>query len=297
MEKIRGQIGLLIVAVIWGTGFVITDMTFKYFTPYQIIAMRFSLAFIMSLIIYFRNLKEIIFSDIIKGSGIGLFLFLAFLSQTVGLKYTTPSKNAFLTAVNIVIVPFLSWIILKIKIPKNVIIGAISTLIGISFISINKYHLVKFNKGDLLTLICAVFFALQIFYTDYYVKDIEPGIIMISQMGTAALCSWITILFIGQKGIHLDQRSIVPILYLGLVSTLVAYGIQTWAQKRTSSTQAAIILSTEALFGMIGSIIILGEKITISTFIGSMLILIGVLIVEINPKRNNVKLIGENKSP
>src|SRR5699024_10554477 len=244
--------------------------------------MRFSLAFIVSLIIYFKKLKEVTFLDVMKGSIIGLFLFLVFVFQTVGLQYTIQSKNAFLTEVNIVIVPFLSWIILRNEISKNVIIGAIITLIGISFISINSHLLTTFNKADILTLICVVFFALQIFYTDYYVNDIEPGIIMICQMGTAALCSWITVLLINQEQIEINQKSIIPILYLGLVSTLIAYGIQTWAQKRISSTQAAIILSTEAVFGMLASIIIFDEKVTISILAGS------ILIVEINSKKNSI---------
>lgn len=284
MKQMSGRIGLLIVAIIWGNGFVASALALDYFTVYQILALRFSLAFVTALVIYFRHLKKMTFEDVKRGGIIGAFLFFAFLFQTIGLQYTTASKNAFLTAVNIVIVPFLSWLILRDRVPKNAYIGAAVTLVGIGFLSMDGSVLTGVNKGDLFTLICAIFFGLQIFYTDYYVKDIEPGIIMISQMGMAALLSWITVIFTGQQQITITLEAMMPILYLGLVSTLIAYGIQTWAQKRTSSTQAAVVLSTEAFFGMLSSVIILSERITTSMLIGAVLIFMGVLIVEINPK-------------
>lgn len=293
MKKMMGRVGLLAVAIVWGSGFVASAMALEHFTPYQILSLRFTLAFIGSLSIYGRNLKNMKFKDLKKGGVLGVFLFLAFLFQTVGLQYTTASKNAFLTAVNIVIVPFLSWIILKNKTPKKVYIGALITLVGIGFLSTDGsgLGLMGLNQGDILTLICAVFFALQIFYTDFYVKDTEPGVIMIAQMGVASLLSWTTILFSAQTNFDINAESILPIIYLGLVSTLVAYGLQTWAQKSVESAQAAVILATEAFFGMAASIIILNENITKNMMIGALLIFIGIIIVEVKPekiKRNEV---------
>ena len=104
---------------------------------------------------------------------------------------------------------------------------------------------------------------------------------MIVQMGTAALLSWITIFVTKQTDIAFTVTALTPVLYLGVVSTMVAYGIQTWAQKRTTSTEAAVILSTEAFFGMLASILILGEAITLQIFVGAILIFIGIMIVEL----------------
>lgn len=289
LKQFSGKIGLLVVAIIWGSGFVASSMALDNFTPFQIIALRFTLAFVASLIVYFKELKKVKIDEFRKGATIGVFLFLAFLFQTVGLQYTTASKNAFLTAVNIVIVPFLSWLILKERVPKKGFIGALVTLVGISFLSLDFNNLTTINKGDMFTLVCAVFFAMHIFSTDYYVKDIKAGVIMVSQMGMAALLSWITVIFSGQTQMTINAASIQPILYLGLVSTMVAFGIQTWSQQRTTSTEAAVILSTEAFFGMIASVIMLGENITGPMIIGAILIFIGILVVEIKPKRNNLE--------
>lgn len=290
LKQWSGKIGLLIVAIIWGSGFVASSMALDHFTPFQIIALRFTLAFVASLIIYFKELKSATIDEFRKGGTIGIFLFLAFLFQTVGLQYTTASKNAFLTAVNIVIVPFLTWIILKERIPKKGLVGALVTLIGISFLSLDFNNLTMINKGDMFTLICAIFFALHIFSTDYYVKDIKAGIIMVSQMGTAALLSWIAVILSGETQMTLNATTLQPILYLGLVSTMVAFGIQTWSQQRTTSTETAVILSTEAFFGMLASIIMLGENITVPMIIGAILIFIGILIVEIKPRSRSGNL-------
>lgn len=227
LKEFSGKLGLFLVAMIWGSGFVASSMALDYFTPFQILALRFTLAFIASLVIYFKELKAATMDEFRKGGIIGIFLYIAFVFQTVGLQYTTASKNAFLTAVNIVIVPFLSWLILKEGVAKKGFIGALVTLIGISFLSLDFNHLTTINKGDLFTLVCAVFFALHIFSTDYYVKNIKAGIIMVSQMGIAALLSWVMVIFSGQTDMTINSISVQPILYLGLVSTMVAFGIQT----------------------------------------------------------------------
>lgn len=282
MRKHLGKIGLFIVAIIWGTGFAASALALKFYTPYQTLALRFSIAFILSLLIYRDKVKRLNKEIVIKSGMIGIFLFFAFLFQTVGLQFTTASKNAFLTAVNIIIVPFLGLIIFKKKIPFKSLVGTLVTLVGIAFLSIDPAGITSVNKGDLLTLVAALFFALQIFYTDYNVKNIDPGMIMIVQMGTAATLSWITIFVTKQTEINLTLTALRPILYLGIVSTMVAYGIQTWAQKITTSTQAAVILSTEAFFGMLASIIILNEAVTVQMYFGAVLIFLGILIVELS---------------
>lgn len=288
MKKNKGRLALVIVAIIWGSGFVASALALDYFTSFQILALRFTLAFIGSLIVYRKELINHDKDGIKKGIIIGIVLYLAFMFQTIGLVYTIASKNAFLTATNIVIVPFLSFIILRERINKNEIIGSIVTLIGIGLLTFNDSKIGSINVGDIFTLICALFFALQILLTDYFVKDASPGILVVSQMGTASLIGWLVIILFDNSQFNVNIKSICPILYLGLASTLLAYGIQTWAQKRVDATEAAIILSSEALFGMIASAIILKEPITINLLIGGFLILAGIVIVQLKQKNNSI---------
>lgn len=283
MNKHIGKLGLTLVAIIWGTGFVASALALENYSAYQILAIRFTLAFLVLLLINFKRIKELSTRTIKRGSLLGVFLFLAFAFQTVGLQFTTPSKNAFLTAVNVVIVPFLGFLILKKKLPVKSIVGSFVTLIGIAMLSLNG-TVGSFNLGDMLTLICAVFFALQIFVTDLFVEEEETWALMLLQMGSAATLSWLTLFITGESTPVLEMKSLMPVLYLGLISTLLAYFLQTISQKYTTSSQAAIILSTEAFFGMISSVIILSERVSTNMLIGAIFIFIGILIVELEFK-------------
>ncbi|MBO0428577.1 DMT family transporter [Vagococcus fluvialis] len=283
MNSYIGKIGLMLVAIIWGTGFVASALALENYSAYQILVIRFTIAFLVLLVLNIKRLKVLSAKTIKRGSLLGVFLFLAFAFQTVGLQFTTPSKNAFLTAVNVVIVPFLGYLLLKKKLSVKSIVGSFVTLIGIALLSLTG-SVGSFNLGDILTLICAVFFALQIFVTDLFVNEEETWSLMLLQMGSAAILSWITLFVTGDKLPVLEFKSLMPVLYLGLVSTLLAYFIQTASQKYTTSSQAAIILSTEAFFGMISSVIILSERVSINMLVGAVFIFIGILIVELEFK-------------
>ncbi len=283
MNKHIGKLGLILVAIIWGSGFVASALALESYSAYQILAIRFTIAFLVLLVLNVKRLKELKKKTIQRGSLLGVFLFLAFAFQTVGLQYTTPSKNAFLTAVNVVIVPFLAFLLLKKKVPFKSIVGSFVTLGGIALLSLNS-SIGSFNVGDLLTLICAIFFALQIFVTDLFIEKEETWSLMLLQMGSAALLSWVTLFSTGESVPVIEIKTIMPALYLGLISTLLAYFLQTISQKYTTSSQAAIILSTEAFFGMLSSVIILGEKISVNMLLGAVFIFIGILIVELEFK-------------
>lgn len=278
MRKHVGEIGLMIVAVIWGSGFVASAVSLEHFTPYQILAIRFLVGVLLLSLVFFKKLKMIKKSTIIKGSIIGFFLYLAFALQTVGLQYTTPSKNAFLTAVNVVIVPFIAFFIYKRKMDKFELFGSLLAITGVGVISLKLTA--EVNLGDLLTLLCAVGFAFHIFYTAQFVKDEDPILLTIIQMATAAILGLIVVLFKGETSFSMNVEGISNVLYLGVFSTTIAFLLQTFSQKYTTETNAAIILSTEALWGMVFSIILLSEVITIKMVMGAILILIAIIISE-----------------
>ncbi|MCZ0716962.1 DMT family transporter [Aerococcus kribbianus] len=110
-KETLGKLGLLITAIIWGSGFTFSAIALDYFTTFRIIAMRFSIAFVILLVLNYKQLKQINKTYLFKGEFIGSILFLAYFLQTTGLEYTTSSKKSFLTAVNVVLVPFIVWIV------------------------------------------------------------------------------------------------------------------------------------------------------------------------------------------
>lgn len=278
MRKSIGELGLAVVAIIWGSGFVASAVSLEHFTPYQILAIRFLIGIILLSIVFFKKLKNIKKSTIIKGTIIGVFLYLAFALQTVGLVYTTPSKNAFITAVNVVIVPFIAFFIFKRKMDKFELFGALLAIVGIGVLSLKLSGGVNF--GDFLTLLCAVAFAFHIIYTAKFVKNEDPVLLTVVQMAAATVLGFIVVLFKGETNFVSNFEGVSAVLYLGIISTTIAFLLQTVAQKYTTETKAAIILSTEAFWGMVFSIIILSEVLTGKMVIGATLILAAIIISE-----------------
>lgn len=283
MRKYVGEIGLIITAIIWGSGFVASAIAIEFYTPYQTMFVRFFVGALILSLVFFKKLKRIDKKVFIHGIILGSLLYLAFVLQTVGLQFTTPSKNAFLTAVNVVIVPLISFFIYKKQLDRFEVIGSVLAMIGVGIISLQLTSAI--NIGDLLSLLCAFAFAFHIFYTAQFVKTGDAILLTLIQMLTASVIGFIFIFVQGEILMPLETRSLYAMLYLGLFSTAIAFLLQTAAQKFVTETKAGIILSTEALWGTLFSIIIIGEIITLKMAIGSAVILCAILISEtkINP--------------
>ena len=217
----------------------------------------------------------------------GIALFAGFAFQIIGLQYTTPSKNAFLTALNVVIVPFIAFIILKKKVGMKGIIGAIMSVIGVALLSLNGN--LTLSLGDGLTLLCAVGFAFQIFFTGEFVKKYPASVLNMVQMITAFVLSAVSLVIFGENDFQVTTQGWLSVLYLGVISTTVCYLLQTACQKYVDETKAAIVLSMESVFGTIFSIIILHEVITLRMVIGCAIILAAVIISNLSETEGEAK--------
>ncbi|XMB85248.1 DMT family transporter [Mycoplasmatota bacterium WC44] len=294
MNKLVAKISLIIVAIIWGSGFVAAQLALDSgITPFYMMTFRFSIAAILLFIIFYRTLKNEVKSHLKPGVILGMFMFLAFAFQTVGLQYTTPAKNAFLTSTNVIIAPFLFWIIIRKKPDIYTFIGSVFVLVGIGFISIDPVNL-SISIGDFYTLICAVLFACHIVYIGYYSQErnLNPITLVFLQMSTSSILSIICAISFESFVFDITIISVGSVFYLGLFSTLIAFLLQNTAQKYVVSTTAAIILSTEAVFGAFFSVLLLGEMLTASIIIGGTLVFIAIIITE--TKLSFLKRIGGN---
>lgn len=286
MKKYLAVLGLIIVTVIWGGGFVASDMALESLSPFQIMTFRFLLATALMGVISVKKLSNMRFEEIKAGFFLGCALFTGFALQIIGLQYTTPSKNAFLTATNVVIVPFIAFVIYKKKVRINGIIGAILALIGVGVLSLNKE--LSLGIGDGLTLFGAVGFALQIFLTGEYVAKYRATVLNFVQMCTAFILSFAFLIITGGFSITATSKGWLSVIYLGVVSTTITYLLQTSCQKYVDETKAAIILSMESVFGTLFSVWILHEKITVKMMIGCVLILAAVIISNFSKNEQNI---------
>ncbi|MER2191505.1 MAG: DMT family transporter [Solibacillus sp.] len=281
MKNYKGEILMLITAVMWGSGFVGMAMGLEYLTVFQLMAGRFILATVLLCLVFYKKLKLITKTVLWKGAVLGAILFTAFTLQTWGLEYTTPSKNAFLTAINVIIVPIIAYLIYKRKIDRFESLAAVLAVVGIGFLSLQGSMTI--NIGDLLSIICAVAFAFDIFYTNVFVKTEDALALTIVQFATAALLGVISVVVLGEVPTQVAPEAVYILLYLAVFCTLIAYACQNVGMQYANPTKSAIILSTEALFGTIFSVILLHEMLTGRMIFGCILIFVAIIFAEVKP--------------
>ncbi|RLW70144.1 MAG: hypothetical protein B6D68_01240 [spirochete symbiont of Stewartia floridana] len=267
---------LLLVAFIWGSGFVATHGALASgVSPIFITALRFAIATALLYILYFRRLRNLK-PLLLPGAVLGFFLATAFIFQTIGLRYTTPSKNAFLTATNIIFTPFIYFIATRCPIRRRIILSVALAIIGIAFLTLDEVS--RINLGDLLTLICAVFFAFHIYFIGFYVKDKGCEVIKIVflQFFYAACISTAAAL-VFERSFVLPPKGFAYVGYLAVFSTAIAFFIQNSMQRFVTQSKTALILSAEAAFGTLLSIILLKERITSLMIAGFILLFLGIV--------------------
>ena len=293
-KSLMADMSLLLVAIIWGSGFIVNKDMLDFLSPIYILVLRFSSASIILGIIFHRRVLKIKRVDLQAGAIMGVFLFLGFFAQIVGMKYTVVSKSAFITASNVVMVPFLYWFISKKRVESSEIIAASLCFIGIGILSLDS----KFNLsfGDGLTFLCAIFFGMHIISVGIFSRKHDPMILTIIQFAIAGLLSILAGLIFKVDLIPLTKKMSMSIGYLVIINTILAFSIQNIAQKYTTSTHAAIILSLESVFGTLFSIILLYEKPSLRLLFGSAIIFIAIILAETNFSflKRSAKEIEEN---
>lgn len=276
--------GLLLTAAIWGFAFVVVKDSLDYIGSVYMVAIRFSIATIGLALIFWKKLKKTDKKHLLMGGITGLFLFLAYLVQTIGCFYTTAGKNAFLTTVYVILIPLISWPLYKKRPHFSVFIAAILSLTGIALLALDNNDLGKINKGDLLTLLCGLFFALHILWTEKCNKEgCDTIIITLLQFAFAAFFGWIFAPLIeGTLSLELlkTPRIISSMLYLGLFSSMICFSLQNIGLKYIQSSTASLFLSFESVFGVLFSTIFLHEQITLKMGIGCLLIFCAIVIAE-----------------
>lgn len=278
--QLLAPLGLLLTALIWGFAFVIVKNSLDLIPPLYMLAFRFTIASAALALALGPRLARITKADLKSGAVLGLFLFLAYAFQTIGCQYTTAGKNAFLTTIYVIIVPFLHWLINHKRPNMYAIIGAITALIGIALLSLQGEG--SASIGDLLTLICGFGFAIHMVYIDKYTGKQDPVLLTLLQLSFTALLPWLTapLLDGAFPAEALQLSTLTGMLYLGLFSTLLGFLLQNVCQKYTAPSTASLLLSFESVFGVLFSVLLLNERLTFRMAAGCTLMFLAVLLVE-----------------
>lgn len=275
-------LGLIAVTVIWGSGFIATQFAIDSQMPTPWIMMIRFLVGALCIFLFFRKrIAPTPKRTVLHGMVAGFILYIAFYTQTVGQGRTTISNAAFLTATNIIMIPFLLWIFTKKRPPLRIFVLCLLTMLGVILLTYQGGFSLSFTKGDWIVLLCALFFAMHITWLDYCGENDEPVQIAFWQLLTAGILGAVVVL-ITKTPVQAEQmqKGLLPVLYLGVFSTGVCYFLQTWGQKYVRASQAGIILSAEGFFGALFSLILGLESFRFTMLLGGLLITLSIILAQ-----------------
>ena len=273
---------IVLATIIWGSSFVVMKSSVDVLPTFWLLAIRFSFAALVLGVVFFRRWKVCDRQYLIGGTVMGFCLFVAYAFQTFGLERTTPGKNAFLTAVYCVVVPFLYWLVARRRPDKFNVIAAVLCIAGIGLVSLTGDDAAAFNLGDVLTLVGGFFFAAHIVAVSKYAEGRDIFILTTLQFASFAVFSWIGVLVTGAPVAPevFNGELMFGLAYLVIFASCGALLFQNIGQKYTAPATAAVLLSLEAPFGVVFSILFANERPTDLMYLGFALIFVAVVCSE-----------------
>lgn len=280
----HADLALVGIALIWGATFVIVKQALDNASTLLFLALRFAIA-TLALAFAFRGRYGRLSErrrELRGGVLAGICLFAGFAFQTFGLRYTTPSKSAFITGLSIVMVPLIGSLVYR-KAPQvSEVLGIAAATAGMALMTLEGPSL-GIAFGDLLTLACAVAFALHILVIGWFSAGGSFEALSLTQVATAALlaasvCGWAE-----PPRVVWTAGLLTALVVTGLLATALAFSVQAWAQQRTTPTRTALIFALEPVFAWITSYLVYGELLAARAAGGAGLILAGILLVELKP--------------
>ncbi len=290
-KQFKAELAILSITLVWGSSFIIMKNISADIPAYAYLTLRFAVAGLVMFLIFNKHLKNITKKTLWSGILVGFTIYCGMILQVIGLKTTSASNSAFITGLNVVMVPIISATLLKKKPPLNAVIGVVLATFGLFAL---KGFTGQWRIGDTLTLLCAVCFAFQIIFIDKYAQDVHIYQFATVQMFAAAIFCGLTWILMGTWGnpepIVFSREVILTVLYTGVLGTAFAYGVQTVAQKYTTPTRTALLLTFEPVFGALFALIVpnaqgVTETLTIQTFLGCLLIFSGMVVTELKFKK------------
>ncbi len=267
---------LLMAAFVWGTTFALVKASLDYTTPFMFMTMRFTLALVIITAVVVRRIGELTRRELVGGILTGGALFFGFASQTWGLVYTTASKSAFITGLNVVLVPFLLWGLGHQRIRGRRWAAAGLAAMGL-FLLTNPLSGAGINRGDYLTLACAGAFAGHIILLGIYAPTTHTLRYFWVQLITVVVMAGLATLVIAGWEVTPAATLWWGLGITGLLGTAGAFLGMTWAQRRTSPARTALILTSEPVFGALFAVTIAGEFLGPIAWLGGALI-VGVIV-------------------
>jgi drug/metabolite transporter (DMT)-like permease len=279
-RPIKADLALIAITFVWGSTFTVVKESLTYASPLLFISLRFWIATIVLIAFMPGQILKISGKSLGRGLMLSVVLFGGFVFQTLGLRSTSPSHSAFITGLSVLFVPLLGLLFYRHKPRPQTLAGIVLATLGLFLLLVDMDDL-RIRPGDVLTLICAVFFAFQILFLGRFVSSTDYRHLLLMQIGGTAFFSTIMIPFLETPFVIWNSKLIFFLCITGICATAFALYVQAHEQRFTTANRAALIFSLEPFFAALFAYWILGQVLTIKEWVGGALVLAGILISEL----------------
>jgi drug/metabolite transporter (DMT)-like permease len=280
ISKSTADLGLLSVTVFWGSTFIFSKIVLEEISLPYFLTFRLGIAALVMSVIALPHRKTLSMQCLREGVILGIFLFLSYLFQMWGIKYTTASNAGFITGLNVVLVPLFAVIFFGDHPRIASLIGVVLATLGLYFLSGGDFT--NLNKGDWLVFVCSVTVTFHVILTGRYAPRNNIYVLTAVQLVTIAFLSILLTLFSGESIGNLTSKSILLLIYLALFGTVFTFLMQTAMQRFTTATRTALVFAMEPVFAALFAFLVAGELLNPLGWIGGGLILCGMIVAEIN---------------
>ncbi len=270
------------VTAVWGYSFLAVKDAIASMPVMDFLAWRFLAASVVMIALRPTCLRNVTRLELLRGLGLGTILVLAYIAQTYGLRYTSVANSGFITGMFVVLTPVMSWILLRRKTNRTTWMVVALATVGLALLSLNGWAV---GIGELLTLVCAVLFAIHIVGLGEWSSQYKPYAFTLLQIGAVAVISLIAAI---HEGITVppDRGVWEAVVITGVLATALAFLVQTWAQSLVSATRAAVVMTMEPVFAGLFAVIIVGDQLTGRTLGGAACILAAMFIINLRTGRS-----------
>jgi drug/metabolite transporter (DMT)-like permease len=281
-SSMLASVALVGVTAVWGYTFLVVQGAIASMPVMDFLAWRFLVASVVMIAVRPTCLRTVTPLQLLRGIGLGIVLGLGYIAQTYGLRFTSASNSGFITGMFVVLTPVMSWILLRRKTNRNTWMVVALATVGLSLLSLNGWSV---GIGELLTLGCAVCFAVHIVGLGEWSSQYEPYAFSLLQIGAVAV---ISLLAAVPEGIAVPPDPGVwgVVAITGVLATAVAFFVQTWAQSLVSATRAAVVMTMEPVFAGLFAVAIGGNQLTLRNIAGAACILAAMLIINLRSGRS-----------
>ena len=289
-----GKLALYGAALIWGTSFFLVKNQMDVFPPDRLLALRFTVAASLLALIFHKKIRTSSLSDIWRSVVLGGMLAVASLMQGFGITDTTPGKNAFLTAIYCVLVPFMFWMVKRRRPEGKSFVAAMMGLVGIGLISLTEN--LTIGWGDSLTLAGGVLYAAHIVGIATLGRNVDPVRSIVFQFATSAVIFWAVDAVTPSQSAQVAPMDWLVMLYLAIFPTAMGFLLQLVGQKFAPPAGASLILSLESVFGVLFSVIFYGEIVPPRVFAGFAVVFLAIVLSESDlkwPVRRATRVLAE----